>query len=122
MYVHLYNDDRVNRCSLLLDVTSGLQHMHRHHVLHRDIKSHNILLVSSILPNAKGAVDDGRSGSSSSSIPSFAAAAVGGFTTAKITDFGSSVLLSSADDYVLDDPVGNVTAALSFDLIMLLNY
>ena len=107
MVIYVCNDG-VNRCSLLLDVTSGLQHMHRHHVLHRDIKSHNILLVPSssttTLPSAKGiVVDDGSS--SSSIIPSLA---VGGFT-AKITDFGSSLLLSSADDFVLDDPVGRLS-------------
>jgi serine/threonine protein kinase len=107
IYVYVCNDG-VNRCSLLLDVASGLQHMHRHHVLHRDIKSHNILLVPSsstttTLPSAKGMVVD--DGSSSSIIPSLA---VGGFT-AKITDFGSSLLLSSADDYVLDDPVGRLS-------------
>ena len=77
--------------------------MHRHHVLHRDIKSHNILLVPSTL-NADEVVDGRRS------MLSMAAIAAG--FTAKITDFGSSLLLSSADACVLNDPVGNVMTVL----------
>ena len=103
MYVYVSNDD-VDRCSLLLDVTRGLQHMHRHHVLHRDIKSHNILLVPSTLLNTEEVVDGRRS--------MLSIAAVGAGFTAKITDFGSSLLLSSADACVLNDPVGNVTTVL----------
>jgi len=106
MYVYVCNDD-VYRCSLLLDVTRGLRHMHRHHVLHRDIKSHNILLVPSTLLNTEEVVDGRRSMLSLAAI-----AAVGAGFTAKITDFGSSLLLSSADACVLNDPVGNVTTVL----------
>jgi len=81
--------------------------MHRHHVLHRDIKSHNILLVPSTLLNADEVVDGRRSMLSLAAI-----AAVGAGFTAKITDFGSSLLLSSADACVLNDPVGNLTTVL----------
>jgi len=89
-----------HRCSLLLDVTRGLQHMHRHHVLHRDIKSHNVLLVPSTLLNTEEVADGRRS--------MLSIGAVGAGFTAKITDFGSSLLLSSADDCVLNDPVGTM--------------
>jgi len=81
--------------------------MHRHHVLHRDIKSHNILLVPSTLLYTDEVVDGRRSMLSLAAI-----AAVGVGFTAKITDFGSSLLLSSADACVLNDPVGNVTTVL----------
>lgn len=104
IFVYVCNDD-VDRCSLLLDVARGLQHMHRHHVLHRDIKSHNILLMPSSLLNAEEAVDGRRSMLSIAAV----GAAGAGFT-AKITDFGSSLLLSSADACVLNDPVGKEAA------------
>jgi len=100
----------ISRISLLLDLSSGLQHMHRHRVLHRDIKSHNILLVPAsnhhppLIDGSDGHID-GIEGTTVSSSSISSSSSVYHFT-AMISDFGSSILLSSTDDCVKGDPVG----------------
>ena len=88
-----------SRISLLLDLSSGLQHMYRHRVLHRDIKSHNILLVSA--SNHHPPLIDGDDGLTTVS-------STANHFTAMISDFGSSILLSSTVDCVKGDPVGTM--------------